>query len=553
MMSYIKLLFKKDIIEGVSSFKKGKKDILGVISSLLLLTVLYSVFIFVFNHFAKMYVGTDFGNELARESRVMEILTMGFGIIFVVNVILGVRKIYNILVNGKDNDVLVYQPIDEGAIYIYKLLKVYFSQVISTLLITLPISIIVDLVSLIVGGFVYYLLVFIAVLLLPLISCAFAAIFSIPYISIQRKLSSKYWLVLIIYVVFIGLAFWLYGSFLNVLSDLMRTGNIKYVFDLQTINGIHKISKYLYPSKFFTNILLNNHILFNVIAIIAISFVAVTISYFIIKNIFKNIIQNKLEGNQVTYKKKISVKNHNSTFALLYKEFLVVLRTPTYAFQYFAMSISLPFMVYVCAFLLESMVETLTIINCNYALAILVVSMFSILTNTFCTTNISRDGKMFAMLKTMPITVNKIVSVKVIFCSLVSFVSVFISSIVLLITGYLNFLYFLITFVVGFLFSLVQIAYATRKDMRNPSVSHEDEITESNSNMSTLILTGLLTTIFAGGGSVLLSIVLGMKYNETIASIVSLGFVFLITIIAFILSFVYLFKGLKEEYYISEI
>ena len=189
-----------------------------------------------------------------------------------------------------------------------------------------------------------------------------------------------------------------------------------------------------------------------------------------------------------------------------------------------------------------------------YALAIFVVSMFSILTNNFCTTNISRDGKMFALLKTLPVTIHKIIGVKLLFCSLVSFVSVLISSLVLFITGFLNLGYFVITFVIGFLFSLVQIAYGTRKDMKNPCFpnNNQEEIIEGNSNMSTLILFGLLTTIIAGGGSVLLSVVIGMKYNERLAALISIGFVFVITIFALLFASIYLFRKLDKEYYSME-
>ena len=211
-------------------------------------------------------------------------------------------------------------------------------------------------------------------------------------------------------------------------------------------------------------------------------------------------------------------------------------------------------MVYICTSTLKTMIETLTIIDCTYALAIFVVSMFSILTNTFCTTNISRDGKMFALLKTLPISIHKIVGVKVLFCSIVSFASVLASSLTLLITGLLGFEYFLLTFAVGFAFSLVQIAYATRKDMKNPSLPRNDreEITEGNSNLSTLVLAGMVTTIVAGGGSLLMSIVLGMKYNERFAAFVSAGFVGSVALIALVLSMIYLFKGIKEEYYVSD-
>jgi ABC-2 type transport system permease protein len=450
-MQHIKLLLKKDTIENVSSLKI-KKDILGILTSLLLVVIIYGVFIYVFNNFAKLYVETDFGNVLEQATRVKELLTISFGAVFIVNVIVGVKKMYTVLTKGKEDDILIYQPINTGVVFIYKLLKVYISQVISTILITLPMVIAIDGLSATTGGFLYYMLIAIIVILLPLISCAFATLLSIPYMAIAKRIESQFILKLLIYVLMVGAAFYVYGVFLGALSELVRSGDIKYVFDLKTINSIHDVSEYLYPSKFFAEILLSQNVLINIIAIISVSLLAVLISYFVVKKMYLHVIQEQLEGSSKVYRKKTSTKKHGQMFALIKKEFVVVLRTPTYAFQYFAMAISLPLMVYVCAFLLESMLETLTIIDCNYALAIFTVAMFSILTNTFCTTNISRDGKMFGLLKAQPITIKQIVNAKVIFCALVSLFSVFISSFVLLVTGFLNFTYFLITFIGPYFF-----------------------------------------------------------------------------------------------------
>ena len=154
----------------------------------------------------------------------------------------------------------------------------------------------------------------------------------------------------------------------------------------------------------------------------------------------------------------------------------------------------------------------------------------------------------------MPLTIKQIVNAKVVFCSLVSLVSVFASSLVLLVTGFINFLYFVIVFIVGFLFSLVQIAYATRKDMKKPCFpsNEQDEITEGNSNMSTIILSGLLAAVIASGGAMVLSVILGIQYGELKASLISIVFVFVITIIALLISSRYLFNKIEDEYYMSE-
>lgn len=551
-MRYVKLLFKKDIIEKFSK-ENRKRDILGFFTSLILSIIIYGVFVYVFSKFAKIYLETDFGDVSFRKDRLKEFFTVCFSVVLIVNVIVGIKNINNVFIEAKDNDVLIYQPITSGAIFIYKLLKVYIFQFISTLFIIIPVIIIIDMNCVLIGGVNYYFLAFLSILLFPLIITSIAVILSILYMKLMKNISSKFIVLLFIYIVVMAASFLVYSWFLKMLSDLVRSGALKYVFELDTINFISEITTYLYPSKFFTNILLGDNVFLNMLIVFFISGLAVMLSYFILKKIYIKNIQDRLEGNGKVYKNNIKLKMNSPTRSLLYKEFVVVLRTPTYAFSYFAMAVVMPFMVYTCSILLESMLATLTVINCNYALSIFVVSMFSILTNNFCITNISRDGKMFALLKTLPVTVHKIVGVKLLFCSFVSFVSVLVSSLVLLVTDFLNFRYFVITFIIGFLFSLVQIGYGTRKDMKNPCFfNNQEEIVEGNNNMSTLILFGLLSTMIAGGGSVLVSVVIGMRYNEKLAALFSIGFVFVITIVALVIVGIYLFRKLEKEYYSME-
>jgi ABC-2 type transport system permease protein len=553
-MKYVGLLFWKDFIELKASLKE-KKDYRGFISSFLLVLIVYGVFIFVFNAFAQMYTQTDFGDIANRAYRVKELFTLGFTAIFIVNVIVGVKRLTGQLMDSRNNNIWVYQPISAGSLFLYKLIRVYASQVVSTLCIILPMAIVLDTSSTIAGGMAYYFLTATIVILLPLISCAIATLITIPYLEIIRRISSKFIIMLCIYISIVVLGFWLYSVFLNTLSDLIRSGDIKYVFELDTINLISSTCKYLYPSKFFTNILTKDRVFLNTTIVVVTSLIAIVVAYYLIKQLYARVIQKQLEGKDSVYTNTTRLETHSSVYALLHKEFMIVLRTPTYAFQYFAMAITLPFMVYTCSSILKTMIETLTIIDCNYALAIFVVSIFSILTNTFCTTNISRDGKMFAIMKTLPISIEKIVGVKILFCSIVSFVSVLVSCLVLYFTGFLGIEYSFITFVIGFMFSLVQIIYATRKDMKHPTfpTNNQEEITEGNSNMSTLILVGLITTLVTGGGALVSSIVLSMQYNSQIAAIVSIGFVMFVATTALIASTIYMFRGLKKRYYIQEI
>lgn len=240
--------------------------------------------------------------------------------------------------------------------------------------------------------------------------------------------------------------------------------------------------------------------------------------------------------------------------SLMYKEFIVILRTPSYAFQYFATTFTLPLMVYVCVNLMQSMMKSLTVVQCDYEIAIFVISMFAVLTNTFCTTNVSRDGKMLGMLKTLPIEGKTVIWSKILFCLAVSEFSILASSVVLLAVGYLNWWQTIVIFVFASLLSFAEIAFATRKDLAKPNLpdSDREEVEEGNNTISAVIFLGLIVSIIMGAGAVALSLILSIAGTSEQALAASICFVAIIVIAVFVGAFVYLVKGLNEKFYTSE-
>lgn len=554
----LKLLFKKDFSEWqASSFKEtGKRrDWLGFISSLVLIAFIYGVFIYVFHSFAKMYLSNVYDN-IASDlyKRTSELLTFSFALVFIVNVINGVRKMFSAISNSKDINVLICQPIGAGQIFLYKYLRIYLSQFVITLFVMVPICVSLNIISGI-GGVGYYLLMLVSSLLLPALSSAIASLIAVPCILFMELIESKFIIRLIGYVIMIAIGFWIYGIFLNGLNQILQSGQISNFFDMSTIYTINKITGMLYPPKLFTNLVLKESLWLSVVILVVVSGACLVGSFFLMKRIYNSFMQKRLEGYTVVFKKKEEIKKHNTINALLIKEFKTVLRTPGYAFQYFATTVTLPFMVYICVQLLISMANGLFAIDCSYAVAAFVVMMFAMLTNTFCATNISRDGKMYAMLKTLPVKVEQIIGCKLFFSSVVSFISVFISSLTLWLSGLINIGSAVFVFLNGLLFSLAGIAYATKKDMKSPCfpTSDNDEVVDSNSNLSTLILIGLLLSAISGIGSIIISIVVGFKSTAGWAAFASMGFTSLISIGVFVFSVIYLFKGLKKAYYGADI
>lgn len=553
MKNKILLLFKKDLAENTAIFKQRgvRKDVVGSISSLLLLALVYGTFIYVFYELAKMYVDLTFAVTNAHKDRVLELTTIVYAVVFVINIAVGVGKIYSSIATDKDSDVLICQPISVWTLFFYKLIKIYFSQVVSSALVLVPASIVIDLVSPFAGGATFYLSVLATVVAVPVISCAISALLSVPYTAIMRLISSKFVLHLIGYVVLIALGFVAYSFFLEALTSLMQTGNIQYVFDRNTVTIISIVTSYLYPSNLLANVLFGEKIASSILWTVGVVVVCGVISYFVVRVLYVNLIQQRLEGHTKTFRNKYKCKKRNTISTLILKEFKVVLRTPSYAFQYFATAVTLPFMAYICANLMQSMMKTITIFDCNFAIIIFVMAMFSILTNTFCTTNISRDGNMFAMLKTMPVTAKQVVHAKVIFCMIVSSVSVLATVAVMFATGMLVWWQAIVVFFIGLALSFAEIAFSTKRDLKSPAFpqSATQEITESNSNSSMTTLVGLILSVIVGGAQVLLSVVLSIvMQNAVLATIIPIAFVTLVVGIFFAVSLIHLNKGLNKMF-----
>lgn len=559
-MKTVLLLLKKDRQIFLSENFNGNRrhDVFGALSTIILLALLYGTFIYVFYHFARFYMSATFEVQGAERARAFELTTFVYAAMLLINIFVGVKQIYSALVSSNDCDVLIYQPISQQHLFLYKLIKIYIGQIVSTLLVLLPSAIVIDVLSASVGGFWYYLTAVFHLLLCPLLGCAIAALFTVPFNGIMRFVQRKFVLHLILYVIVLALGFWLYGMFLSVLTDLIQTGELLYVLDSSTVNAVAAVAAKFYPVKFFSNMLFGQNVAVSLLSVLGICAVAGVVTYFVIRAMYFKVLQQKLEGDIKIFRKKKSVaKIHSPLAALVKKEFLIILRTPTYAFAYFATTFTLPFMVYVCANLMRSMVATLpnvALINCDFEIAIFVIAMFSVLTNTFCTSNISRDGKMFSMLKTMPVDGHLVVKAKLLFCSVVSVASVLVSCIVLLCVSYLNWWQALVIFAVASLLDIAEIAFATKRDLAKPHLpqNDRDEVTEDNNNVSAVTLLGLVCAVLLGGGALAMSLILSLLYTNALALTVTMTFVFIAVILVFILSLVYLFRDLEDNFYKAE-
>ena len=346
-------------------------------------------------------------------------------------------------------------------------------------------------------------------------------------------------------VLFVG-----YAKILEFFENLMATGDIKFFFSQEVMDFIINLTAKLVPANFLARLVfginpaLNGGIL--VAIIIALGLIGFGVEYLLYNAAIKIRVQNN--DGIVFHAKKLS-RPRSITKGLVYKELGAILFTPDYAFQYVSVAAILPVMVYFCIGLGESLMSSLLHVEMNLEIALLLTVLFGSLTNTFCAINISREGRSFYLQKTLPIRYTKLIGVKIALNFVVTILSVGISTIVITALGYIEYLEGAFVFFVGIVMGLAQICFATRKDLNKPFFPTEEDNTvkESNGNVSTIIVLGMITSLIIGGVPLVITVLGTLKKEAGIEGFTYL-FAGVVALVILIASLLYTFIGMRKKF-----
>ena len=550
MIASVKTLLKKEAREFFSELKGPRKtsDIPGKLLSLLLAVAIVVVACFVLKRFGTMYVGIEINRVSDPYGRLWELTSAIYLLIIFVNVVGGVRTINRSLFESEDLRIFVTLPLSSGAMYVSKMTVAYVKQFVFGFFTVLPVNITLATCGAEVGAQFYGMTVLI-LFLLPLISLALGSVLALPLYALKTLVSSRYGISLIVVTALTGLAFWLYSEALGFIADLISTGDVRFFFDADTMREIARVTSDMYPAVFFSDMLLTHAMPEGVGWVLLTTALLITAGVLTGRLMLLPAAQNKLFALDSRYVYKgHSLPAPRSKFAsFMKKEFLVVLRTPSYAFRYFSTAVIMPLMVYFCMEIFSELAGLLVFVNCDLEIAVFLIVMFGILTNTYCAGNVSRDGEFFFMMKTMPVSYRTAISAKVVFCFIGAAVSTAVSVALVGGLGYVNAWQAVFLLVVTLAISAAQICFATRRDLGHPRFGTEAGAEEPDSTVSVLVLIGLAVSMAIGGimlyDGVYLKLTKGESFGE-LASVISMA---VIAAALFAGSLVYLFKGLDEK------
>ena len=465
MSSFI-TLFKYELKKQFSfslNFKKHKFDVLGFFLSAIITLAIAGVFVYFLSIIGKSYVAIKINKVLDAKARAYELLNLLYIVILIPMIFICLENMRKTLCDKNDKKILLPLPVKEQTLFLSK----FSVLLLKTYAIALVLVVIVN--SIIYSAFfpagIFWLTTFIVWLVFPIIVFMFACLFIVPYIKIINFIKNKYFLIFILLTVVLAIFVFLYALFLGMIQGYLETGQIKFLFNEEFINALNVMLKWFYPANCLAGIVLGQDLLRSILIVLGCVLVSGALIYLIASKLF-HITLYKDDVSKVVCKKSTKLKRTPLLASLIRKEFVIIAREPNYIFSYLSIATIMPVLVYCCFALFESLIANMLGIQMSLALALFIMLVFGALTNTFCSTNISREGEFFQKIKTLPIKPTHVLLSKVISCSIVSLLSVLLTAIVLIAGTSLNFLDGLFCMALSSIFTISQILIATKMDLK---------------------------------------------------------------------------------------
>ena len=478
--------------------QKGKKvDILGSLLSVLMVILIAAVFVILLSTVVSNYVLVKVNKVADPLLRTKELLNLCYSGVLVALVMAGLENMRKTLMEKKYKTLFLRLPVKHQTIFASKLATILISNYILALVLIVTINTIffvsVDLPA------TFWLMTFFVWLFMPMAAFLIATVLLVPYIKMIDFISNKYTLMFVSITAIIMGAFLVYSGFLEVVQVLLETGSIKFLFNEKFITTLQTLAKWTYPANCFADIALGTNLLVSYAVAIGVAIVAVFFVYFVSKSLFYATLY-KNENRRHGGKKKVQRAVLSPLTTLMKKEFICIFREPKNLFSYFAIAASMPVMVYCCYTLFESLIANTIGMQVNFPLATLIVLIFSILTNTFCATNITRDGAAAIKVKMYPVKASTILLAKVLLCGIVSSLAIVISLIVLASSTTLAAGDAIVCAIIAIAFSTAQIFIATRMDLNGAKLSSSLQEMQSASNrtIAKVVTLGIVLALVAG-------------------------------------------------------
>ena len=495
-------------IVGFDGEKRKKKDFFtGLIGALITIGIAVA-FVFFLSTIASSYSEVKINKVSDPLLRAAEFMNLTYTVIVVALTAVSIERMRKVLAKSAETQIFLRLPVSPAALFSSKMLIVIAETYIVALMLMIPNCFIIS--GMIDANITFWLYSGIVYLVLPIIPIFISSALVIPYMKIVDFLMRKYFLLFAVVTTALVGAFVVYSKLLMVVQGLLETGSVKFLFNEQFIGFLQTLRLYTYPANILTDITLGINTEFPILIVAGAAAVLIVLVYLFVQTMFYSMLYKNDKRKQGNSKGQPFTMSSVGS-ALIRKEFINVSRTPEYMFSYFSIAAAMPVMVYSCYTMFYSLIEHALGLKVDFSLALLIVLVFGVLTNTFCATNVSRDGLSALSTKIYPVNPSKIMNAKVVFCMIVSSISVIFSAVLLIALTPLGILNGVVVMVFGIVFSAAQILIATRLDLNHARVASGPRETERVAEKTTtkVVTVGLIFAMLVGVSSLFITLFSG--------------------------------------------
>ena len=451
----------------------------------------------------------------------IEYLLLPLAVFFIslFTIVEGIYKCGPLVFNCKDDQLLLSLPIKKNTVLFIRLFKFYVFELMFNSLFLLPV-LLAYIIFVKVTSISFYITTIMMLLLLPVIPIVISCI--LGFISSYISSKFKYKNVIEIIMSFIYLLFFLYvysqGS--KIMNYIMNNAS--------NINDM--ITKIYYPagiySKLVTNFNIVDLLIFIVIniSILVVSIYILSLFYFKINSNLKEVTKTKSNN------KELKIKTNAKTISLIKKELNSFFNIPIFIVN---AGFGMVLYIVMCIVLIAKFDGIINMINStglfnisdsliynNMPLIIFLLISLTAYTTSITSSMVSLEGKNINILKSLPLSVKRILRSKILSCMLITTPVLVLGCIALIIRFKVNIINGVMLIILSVLIPLVNHFIGLIVNLKHPKLDFEsptDVIKQSASVLISTMIGGLL--VLASIGIVL---VIFNKYNITLVLLISL-------------------------------
>ena len=395
-------------------------------------------------------------------------LTLFLFIISCLMIFMDMVQANRLFFDQKDIEQLTRRPVSNGQIIASKLVFLFFTHYVTTLLLVYPILIAYGNM---VGKMMLY---YYAGIFYPVLSFLFEAgialIFVYPY-KLASDFLKKHTLLQFILALFVMVgACVAYNYVLSIFMEMVVNGNINSLFTVESIESLIQLRQYLVPINLLTDVFAFSVTgrLFPYIGIAGGIFVCGTSIVVFAFNYLRSVAVHAKPG-----KVKEELDITNPTVALLKKELFLLFKDSNNIFSFTGLLIVQPFLVYIIVNSLNSVFYSgifayyLSMFPVLMPLIdMLIVMMFTLIINQGATTYIQTEKGNVRLMKILPVSPIKQLLIKVMVPFSLSAVSLLITVLVLLLSKEIDWITALFALVLTLILLAVFDLVSLKEEMR---------------------------------------------------------------------------------------